>query len=382
MPGGTNLASKYLKAVDERFFKESQSMLAFNNKYDFTGGKNVNIYSISVAPLNDYSRSGTSRYGTPDDLARNVQTMTVSRDRGFTYIIDKGDLIQSEMVMAQGESLAREIREVIIPEFDQYVFRKLASVAKDAGNYATTTVTTSNAYAEFLAGMEFLGNHNVPEPGRVCFCSYAFAHDLMQDPAFIKNSDLSQDMLNRGVVGECDGCMIVKVSSRLLPANTAFILAHKDAATAPKQLEEYREHIDPPGVSGVLIEGRMLYDCFVLDEKVDAIYFHTGIAGLKELNILITPGGTGKINVIVNGLPDTDGNTWAIKTAATKAALPAVTEGTAINLTSSTDPWYGATVMTGNSILMTLTTGHKFLRIVEIDSGNMPVATVTKKIPV
>ena len=38
--------------------------------------------------------------------------------------------------------------------------------------------------------------------------------------------------------------------------------------------------------------------------------------------------------------------------------------------------------MTGNSILMTLTTGHKFLRIVEIDSGNMPVATVTKKIPV
>jgi hypothetical protein len=48
--------------------------------------------------MNDYTRSGANRYGTPTDLTRNVQSCTVNKDRSFTFIIDKGDKIQSEMV--------------------------------------------------------------------------------------------------------------------------------------------------------------------------------------------------------------------------------------------------------------------------------------------
>lgn len=43
--------------------------------------------------MNDYVRSGSNRYGNPEDLTRNVQEMVVTKDRGFTYIIDKGDKI-------------------------------------------------------------------------------------------------------------------------------------------------------------------------------------------------------------------------------------------------------------------------------------------------
>lgn len=98
MAGGMNLASAYSKTVDERFYKESQAMMATNNEYKFTGEKTVNIYSIPVVPMNNYTRSGSNRYGTPSDLTRNVQSCTVNRDRSFTFIIDKGDKIQSEMV--------------------------------------------------------------------------------------------------------------------------------------------------------------------------------------------------------------------------------------------------------------------------------------------
>lgn len=91
MAGGMNLASAYSKTVDERFYKESQAMMATNNEYKFTGEKTVNIYSIPVVPMNDYTRSGSSRYGTPSDLTRNVQSCTVNKDRSFTFIIDKGD---------------------------------------------------------------------------------------------------------------------------------------------------------------------------------------------------------------------------------------------------------------------------------------------------
>lgn len=37
MAGGINLAEKYSPVVDERWVRESQAMLALNNKYDFTG---------------------------------------------------------------------------------------------------------------------------------------------------------------------------------------------------------------------------------------------------------------------------------------------------------------------------------------------------------
>ena len=73
------------------------------------------------------------------------------------------NICQSEMVSDAGKSLSRQIREVCVPEYDTYVFAKLAAAATAKGNYATTAITKSNAYEMFLQGEEFLGNHNVPK---------------------------------------------------------------------------------------------------------------------------------------------------------------------------------------------------------------------------
>ena len=115
MPGGINLATKYSSVVDERWYLDSQAQLALNNKYDWTGEKTIKIYSIPISEMHDYVRAGTTRYGTPDDLTRNVQTCTVRKDRSFTFIIDKGDKLQSEMVSDAGQALARQLREVVVP---------------------------------------------------------------------------------------------------------------------------------------------------------------------------------------------------------------------------------------------------------------------------
>lgn len=59
--------------------------------------------------------------------------------------------------------MARQLKEVVVPEFDTYVFAELANAAKEAGGYATTAITKANAYEQFLAGMEYMGDHNVPK---------------------------------------------------------------------------------------------------------------------------------------------------------------------------------------------------------------------------
>ena len=171
MAGGINLATKYADKVDERFYRESQAMVALNNDYKFTGEKTVKVYSIPIVPMNDYSRSGSSRYGTPADLSRNVQSLTITKDRSFTFIIDKGDKIQSQMVSDAGKSLSRQLREVVIPEFDTYVFKTLFDSAVANGNYASSAIGKTDAYEAFLAGMEHMGNKSVPDRGRVAFCS-------------------------------------------------------------------------------------------------------------------------------------------------------------------------------------------------------------------
>ena len=250
---GKNLASKYSSKVDERFTRESLVMAALNNDYDFTGVDTVKVYSIPVVPMQDYTRSGASRYGTPADLQRNVQTLTVKRDRAFTFVIDRGDKIQSQMVSDAGKALSRQTNEVWIPEFDTYVLRTLANAATTHGGFSDVAVTKANAYELFLAGQEYLGDRNVPDTGRVAFCSYKFANLLKQDPAFVKTGDSSQSMVIKGQIGEVDGTKIVKVPSSRLPAGCAFILTHPCAATAPKQLNDYKIHDNPPGINGWLV---------------------------------------------------------------------------------------------------------------------------------
>lgn len=372
MAGGKNLATKYSNKVDERFTKQSQAMMALNNDYEFTGVETVKVYSIPVVPLKDYSRSGSNRYGTPDDLQRNVQTMTVKKDRAFTFIIDKGDKLQSQMVMDSGKALSRQTNEVMIPEFDAYCFKTLADAATEAGNSDSTAPTKSNAYELFLKGMESLGDNNVPDQGRVAFCSYAFANLLKQDSAFMKYGNTSQEMLIKGVIGEVDGAKIVKVPSSRLPAGCAFILCHPLAATAPKQLEEFKTHDNPPGISGWLCEGRFIYDCFVLNEKVGGIYYQGG-GKLKKLTVQSVGTAAGKSTIsLIPGQHDSNGKKWYYNTAATKGALLGATQGTAITKASWTE-------LTAETLEISVTSGHKFIEIVEVDSADKPLAhTITK----
>ncbi len=361
-----NLAVKYAKQVDERFSRESQAMLALNSNYKFVGVGTVKVYSIPVVKMTDYSRSGANRYGTPDDLSTNVQTLQVTKDRAFTFIIDKGDKIQSQMVSDAGKALSRQLREVVVPEFDTYVFNTLASIAVKRGATASDEVTKENAYEMFLKGQEVLGNKNVPDKGRVCFCTYRFANLLKQDPAFMKYGDKSQDMVIKGVMGEVDGTKIVKVPSSRLPAGAAFLLTHPIAATAPKQLEDYKIHDNPPGISGWLVEGRVIYDCFVLNEKADAVYYHGGQSVLKSLTVMTAATAKGKSTVLV--LPEVvAGNKRYYKTEADASALTEVTYGSAI----TPGEW---TELTSNGMQITPTSSHTVIRVVEVDSSNNPLA--------
>lgn len=265
-------AAKYSGKVDERFTVASLTNQAVNNDYDFVDVNVVKVYSVPTVELGDYELTGTSRYGTPEDLGNSVQTLTLSQDKAFTFVIDRKAEDDTAGVMQAGRALRRQVDEVIIPTVDKY---RLAQMADKAGNTSTAVaITKANAYDALLSGTNALLDAGVPATGRIAYVSPAYYKALKQDSSFIQASDVAQNLLITGSVGMVDGVNIIPVPSSYMPENTAFILTHKIATVSPVKLESYKIHDNPPGINGKLVEGRIRFDAFVLKNKEKAIYVH------------------------------------------------------------------------------------------------------------
>lgn len=264
-------AAKYAGKVDERFAIASKTARAVNNDYEFTGVDTVKVFTIPTVALGDYTTSGSNRYGTPEDLQNVAQTMLLSQDKAFTFVVDKKSEDDTMGAMQAGQALRREIDEVVIPTIDKY---RLKEMAENAGGSATTAVTKSNAYEMLLDGMNAMSEHGVPEDGRIAFVSPAYYKYLHLDTSFVQASDLAQDMLIKGSLGMADGANIVMVPTSYLPSGVAFVLCHPAATVGPVKLESYKVHDNPPGINGYLVEGRVRYDAFVLEGKKHAVYVH------------------------------------------------------------------------------------------------------------
>ncbi len=270
-----NYASKYSQKIDERFAREALSGAAVNNDYDFEGAQSINVYSVPTAEMNDYSRTGANRYGAPAEIENEVQTLKMTKDRSFTFTIDRGNFNDTQMANAAGAALQRQIREVVVPEIDTYRFKVICD---NAGTTKTETVTKETAYDAFLTGAAALIDASVPITECAAFVSSSFYKLIKEDSSFIKSGDMAQQMLVKGQVGMIDGIAVIVVPSSYLPENVNFIITHKAATTAPVKLSEYKIHDNPPGINGWLVEGRVYYDAFVLGEKADAIYVHKNAA--------------------------------------------------------------------------------------------------------
>ncbi len=265
-----NYAGKYSNKIDERFARESLTNSVLNSEYDFVGVKSVTVYSVPTAPMNDYVRSGDKRYGTPSELENNVQELVMSRDRSFTFTIDRGNFNDTQMANSAGLALQRQLREVVIPEIDKY---RLGVMKENAGT--TVTEAIDSAYDAFLDATTTFIDNNVLLENCVAFVSSHFYKLIKEDSGFIRNGDLSQKMLMKGQVGEVDGVALIVVPASYMPEGVEFMLVNKEAVTAPVKLSEYKIHDNPPGINGWLVEGRVYYDAFVLNNKNKGIYVHT-----------------------------------------------------------------------------------------------------------
>lgn len=275
---GIELAKKYLPYVDEIFTKESKKSLVTNNDFKFTGAHEVFIYKVGTSEMNDYGRTGAksgnwSRYGKVEALDATTEFFTMKKDRSFTFVIDALDSDETGGNLAGATALARQTREVVVPEVDAYTYSVMANGAgtKPEGKALNAT----NIYDEILAASKVLDDELVPEENRVLIVTPDTYQLMKKSKSVVMDTEVGADMRKKGVIGNLDGATVIKIPAARLPENFGFMLCHPCATVAPTKLEDYNTHVNPPGINGTLVEGRIVYDAFVLDNKKAAIYYQS-----------------------------------------------------------------------------------------------------------
>jgi hypothetical protein len=275
MPNTLDLTSRYLNYVDERFTEESRHNLVTNNNFSWDGAHSVKVYSVSTSPMYDYGRSGPdggnwSRYGEITGLDATTQVMPLSQDRSFTFAVDRLDVDETQQALAAQAALARQLREVVVPEVEAFIFGKMCA---NAGTITTPeALTPDNIYERIIDAVNVLDNASVPERQRVLCITPDTLLLLKKCPDFEMTTTIDEALKVRGVIGTMSGMGIMRIPAAWLPEDFGFMITHSIATVAPVKLQAFHVHNDPPGISGSLIEGRISYDAFVLDNKKQAIY--------------------------------------------------------------------------------------------------------------
>lgn len=270
-----DLVKEFTGHVDEEFSTESKKSLVTNSDFSWNGAHSILVYSVTTSEMHDYDRNGSgenwNRFGPVAGLDATTQELTLTQDRSFVFAVDKMDMDETKQALDAAKALARQIRQKVIPEVDGYVFAKMckgAGIKPDA-----KALTVDNIYEEILTATESMDNAEVPEQGRVLILSPSVYTLLKKSGDIVMETDIGNDLRLKGVLAIVDGMTVLKVPANRLPSDFGFMVAHPVACCAPTKLEDFRIHRDPPGISGSLVEGRIVFDAFVLKNKASAIYY-------------------------------------------------------------------------------------------------------------
>lgn len=271
--GSVNLATKFSTKVAERFSMGSLTDAYAGKDYDFSGVKSIKIYSVDVVDLTDYTRSGGDRFGSLVELGDTVQEMTMAKDRAFTFTIDKGNAVQQYNIKAATKSLKREIDEKVTPEIDIYRMKKWAD-----GKGLTkvdASLTKSNVLEAIMTGSMEMNNALVPKKNRALFIKESIYLQCKLADQIVGIDSLGEKAITGGAVGTIDQMKVVPVPDSYFPENTNFIIKYKGCTVDPIQLKTYRILTEQRGVDGDVVEGRIIYDSFVLTARNKGIFTST-----------------------------------------------------------------------------------------------------------
>lgn len=266
---------RYKSKLMEGFNKASETDDMFSHDLDmeFSGVKTVHVTSLKTEPMQDYNRdkavSAGSRYGETKEVGNEVQTFTMTQDKSLSLSVDKGNNKETMDKAKVGKVMKAERDERIVPYLDTY---RLQKWAKDAGIHKELAAapTKSTIVSQIIELHNEQLDAGVPDQIQLRI-SREYLPTLKLSTEWTALDSLGGKTLPKGCIGEFDNMAVKPVSKKRMPKNVPFMLTFKGSIIAPMKINDFKGHVDPPGLSGDLIEFRMMHDAFVLGKKAAGV---------------------------------------------------------------------------------------------------------------
>lgn len=246
----------------------------------------MKIYTPQTVEPVDYQRNGANRYGTPTEMQDVVQELTMTQDKSFSLVIDKGNNNEQEMTKNAGKMLKLQTDERMVPMVDKYALKQYTLLAGAVKGVAKPTKTT--IISAISDAVQALDDARIPQSDRYLYISGEMYALVRTSGEFLNIEKLGEKALAKGVVGEVFGAKVVKVPTDYLPKDAYFVLAQKNSVLVPYKIRDAKLHQDPPGISGALLEGRSNFDAFVIGARAGGVY-----AAVLDSKVCAEPTFTG-----------------------------------------------------------------------------------------
>ena len=294
------LAQKYLPLLDEVYKASSRTAILDATKVDILNGNTIKVFKTSMDGLGNYHRNTGFTNG---DVTGTWETMTLSKDRGRSFIIDRMDN-EETVGMAFGTLAGEFIRTKVAPEIDAYTFAKIAGTSGILSANADITVGTTDVSSLIDTGEMQMNEEEVPGEGRILFISETAYAGLRAKIVRSVQNDVTG--INKEVETYNDMPIVRVPQSRFYTAITLldgttggqtaggytgttgtgykinFMIVHPSAVA--KVVKHVLPRIFTPeqyqNADAWKFDYRIYHDTFVYDNKAKGIYMHRGSTAL------------------------------------------------------------------------------------------------------
>lgn len=253
---------------------ETDGMYGNELEMEFSGVYTVHTHSLATYELVDYDKSQNpatgSRYGIPKDVEDHKNTYTMTQDKSLPLVIDKGDKAGQFNQKSAALVIKNERDNAISPYMDKYRLGKWSDEAGIHFELPSGGLEKNNIVDQIMEAHILVLEKNVPD-NLTLTIKRTHLKKLKLSPEWVGLDSLGGKTLPKGALGEFDGMAVKTMPANRFKDGVQFMITHKGSLIAPGKVEDFKTHIDPPGLSGDLIEIRIIHDAFVIAEKADGV---------------------------------------------------------------------------------------------------------------
>lgn len=268
----THVQDKYLGIIKEVMPYNAYSTPAvLSDDKIFLQGRTFTILETNEAELTDYKRNENNTLTT---LKADETSYVLDIEKYWGMQID--DLDEHDLnTEVEQYQVAKQTNKVVAPYLDKLRFATLIENTSDTvlttGTTAETTAgkTVRTSYEAVIdAGVKLdeLANNG----RRLLFVTPTFYASIKKEIVKLPQGDNSGDALFKGVVGELDGALVIKVPNRILNTGdnaVEAILTVDNVLVSPVQVDKFESGRLGAGKFGVFMQQLLYTGAFVLQKN-------------------------------------------------------------------------------------------------------------------